>query len=139
MFEKNKTFIKRYFDEVWNMGHLSVIDEIVADGYMNHDPANPKGKGPKGLKEFVAKYRNAFPDLNFVIEDMMAEGDKVITRYTWSGTHKGTFSGIPATGNSVMGSGILISRFSEGKLWENWANWDALGLMEQLGVYHMAA
>jgi predicted ester cyclase len=86
------------------------------------------------MKEFLAPYFAAFPDLQFTVEDEIAEGDKVTTRYTARGTHRGELMGMAPTGKHVTVTGIFISRVEEGKLAEMWLNWDALGLMQQLGV-----
>lgn len=131
---QNKAVFQRYIDEVWNKGKLSVVDEIFASNYINHDTANPALSSPAGIKQLVTKYRSAFPDVRLTIDDQIAEGDKVVTRYTWSGTHKGNLEGIAATGKHATGAGIVVSRISGGKIQEEWTIWDALGLMQQLGV-----
>ena len=134
MSEANKAIVRRYFEEVWNKRDQAVIDEIAASGYVDHDPCNPGIRGPAGLRLLAEKYQSAFPDLHFTIEDQIAEGDRVATRVTWRGTHKGTLEGIAPTGKAVSGTALLISRISGEKLQEDWVNWDALGLMQQLGV-----
>ena len=135
MSEENKAISRRFFEEMINQGTLSVADEIVSSDFVNHDPANPSGfNGPEGLKQLVTKYRTGFPDIRLTIEDMFAEGDRVAVRWTWSGTHQGDLEGIAPTGKHTAGSGISIHRFSDGKIEEHWENWDALGLMKQLGV-----
>ncbi|MDA2924021.1 ester cyclase [Acidobacteria bacterium AH-259-L09] len=134
MSEENKAVIRRLFNEAINQGNLSVVDEIMVSNCVWHDPANPDVKGPEGFKQVITKYRTAFPDLRETIEDIFAEGDKVVARYTWSATHEGDLEGIAPTGKHTTGTGILISHFSGGKVVEGWWNWDALGLMQQLGV-----
>ena len=79
-------------------------------------------------------YRSAFPDIQFTIEDLIAEGDKIVTRYTARGTHRGDLQGIPPTGRQVTVTGIIISRFANGKFVEGWLDFDALGMLQQLGV-----
>ena len=94
----------------------------------------PQAKGPEGVKRLAAMVHAAFPDLNFTIEDLIAEGDKVVYRYTIRGIHQNDFMGIPATGKAVKVTGIHIYRIGDGKLQEEWENWDMLGLLRQLGV-----
>jgi steroid delta-isomerase-like uncharacterized protein len=133
--EQNKTMMRRYFDEAWNTGNLSVLDEMVAADYANHTPAVPGlPPGPEGLKPILAAFRAAFPDLRFSIEDMMAEADRVVTRWTLRGTHQGEFLGLPPTGKPVVATGIEIDRIVEGKIVEHWLRADDLGLMQQLGA-----
>ena len=135
MSEENKAISRRSFEEILNQGTLSVADEIVSSDYVHHDPANPSGcNGLEGFKQLVTKYRTAFPDLRLTIEDIFAEGDRVAVRWTWSGTHQGDLEGIAPTGKHTAGSGISIYRFSDGKIEEQWENWDTIGLMKQLGV-----
>ena len=92
------------------------------------------GQGPQSEKRRVTLYRNAFPDLRFTIEDVIAEGETVMARYTARGTHKGNLNEIAATGKQINVTGVSISRFTNGKIAESWVNWDALGLMQQIGV-----
>jgi steroid delta-isomerase-like uncharacterized protein len=121
--------------QVWNKGNLSVAEEVIAPNCAHHDPSTPNlGRGPEGEKKAATLYRTAFPDLQFTIEDIIAEGETVVTRYSARGTHKGDLSGIAPTGKKVTVSGVTIARFANGKLVESWANWDALGLMQQLAV-----
>lgn len=133
--EQNKNLIRRYFEEAWNQGGLDVLDEIVAQGYVNHDPFVPGlPAGPDGLKPIMAGFRAAFPDLHYTIEDLVAEGDKVVTRWTMRATHTGEFMGMPATGKQVMVGGMQIERIVEGQITEHWRKSDDLGLMQQLGA-----
>ena len=91
-------------------------------------------RGPEDVKRFMGEFRSAFPDFHTTIEDQIAEGDRVATRWTMRGTHEGEFRGIPATGNQISVTGIGIFRFSDGKVVESWDNFDQLGMMQQLGV-----
>ena len=135
MSESNKNAVRRLFEEVWNKGYLPVADELIASTYEHHDPSMPDlGRGPEAEKKRVTLYRNAFPDLRFTIEDVIAEGETVMARYSVRGTHKGDLSGIAPTGRQATVSGMSIVRFAGGKMVEGWGNWDALGLMQQLGV-----
>jgi steroid delta-isomerase-like uncharacterized protein len=132
--EQNKATVRRLFDEVWSNGNLDVADELLADAYVFHDPMAPGIRGPEGFKRMVAMYRAGYPDLRFTVEDQLAEGDKVATRWSCEGTHRGELLGIPATGKRTNTSGIDIARFEEGKIVEDWSRWDALGWLQQLGV-----
>jgi len=129
--EENKAVVRRIFEEVWNKGNLAVAGELMAD--VLHS-AGQEHKGLEGLKQMVTMYRTAFPDSNITIEDMVAEGDKVVCRYAMRGTHKGDYMGIAATGKQVNIMGISIHRFAGGKEAEVWAIEDMLGMMQQLGV-----
>ena len=131
--EKNKT-IQRRFQDIWNKGDFSIIEEIWDKDFVNH---NVKAKGFESIRQFVTVYHNAFPDVEFKIDDQIAEGDKVVMHYTITGTHKGDFQGIAPTGKSIKITGIAIHRIANGKIVEIWANWDALGLMQQLGAISM--
>jgi steroid delta-isomerase-like uncharacterized protein len=127
--------MRRYFEEAWNQGNLAVLDELVAPDYVNHDPFVPGlPPGPEGLKPIFAGLRAAFADLHYTIDDQLADGDKVATRWTMRGTHTGELMGIPATGKAVTVSGIQIERIVDGKIVEHWRKSDDLGLMQQLGV-----
>jgi len=135
MSDANKNVSRRVIDEIFNEGKLEVADEIIAAGSIGHDPALPEPtSGPEGLKQLVTGYRAAFPDLSFTIDDQIAEGDRVVTRWTARGTHEGDLWGIAATGKQGTVTGITIDRFQGGKIAEVWTNWDTLGLMQQLGV-----
>ena len=128
--EENKV-LQRRFQDIWSKGDFDVIEEIFDNNYINN---TVKVKGFEGIRQFIIVYRNAFPDVKFTIEDQVAEGDKVVMRYTITGTHKGEFQGIDPTGKSIKITGIAIHRIANGKIVEIWANWDALGLMQQLGA-----
>ena len=134
MSESNKTILRRFFEELFNTGDLSVADEIVGVNYVNHDAVPGETPGREGLKAFVTHIRTAFPDIYFTIEDQIAEGDSVVTRWTVTGTQQGEFAGVPATGKSVRVKAINIHRVTGGQIQEGWLNWDALGMMQQLGV-----
>lgn len=135
MSEQNKTNVRRLFEEVWNKGYVPVADELFAPTYTHHDSSTPDvGRGPESEKKRVTLYRTAFPDIRFTIEDMLAEGETVVARWTCRGTHKGELNGIAPTGKQFNINGISIARFTNGKMFEGYVNWDALGLMQQLGV-----
>jgi steroid delta-isomerase-like uncharacterized protein len=135
MSDANKNVVRRLFEEVWSKGNLSVADELFAPSYTHHDPSTPDvGRGPESEKLRATLYRTAFPDLRLTIEVLIAEGETVMARWSCRGTHKGDLGGIAPTGKQFTISGISIARFASGKMVEGWINWDALGLMQQLGV-----
>jgi len=131
--DTNKEIVRRLGVEPWE-GNLGVIDELVASNYVGHDPAQPDMQGPEGIKEFITGYLAGFPDGRITIDGQLAEGDMVATRWTGRGTHKGELMGIPPTGKQVTVSGITISHVKNGKVVEEWSNWDTLGMLQQLGV-----
>ncbi len=132
--EDNKALAQRWLEEVWNKGDLSLIDELIAPNYVLHDPTRPGLKGRAGIKESIAMFRTAFPDLHFTIEDQVAERERIVTRYTVQGTHLGPLMGIPATGKQGIITGIDIYRITDGQIEEAWSNWDTLGLLQRMGV-----
>jgi len=135
MSEHNKAIVRRLFAELWNTGNLSMADQIFAPTYEHHDPSTPDfGRGPDSEKKRATLYRTAFPDLHLTIEDVIAEGETVMTRWSCRGNHKGELNGIAPTGKQVNISGITVARVSNGKIVEGYVNWDAQGLMQQLGV-----
>src|SRR5688572_17801988 len=135
MSARNKLVARRAVDEVWNRGNLAAADELVAGDYVGHSsPSTDETHGPAGYKQFYAALRAAFPDIRFTVEDQVAEGDRVVTRWTAHATHTGEFRGIPPTGKRGSVTGITIDRVAGGKLVECWTNADDLGLLQQLGV-----
>ncbi len=132
--EANKALVRRPLEEAYNKGNLDVIDEVYAADY-TWPIDKPQTHSSAEFKQHVAEVRAAFPDIHITAEDMIAEGDKVVTRWTIIATHKGEFMGVPATGKKVAGTGILITRIADGKIAGDWENSDQLGLMQQLGVY----
>jgi steroid delta-isomerase-like uncharacterized protein len=125
----------RWFEEVFNAQNLDVSDEITAQDSVNHDPTlTDLPSGPEGDKQVVNLYHGAFPDAQIAIEDQIAEGDRVVTRWTGRGTHQGEFMGAPPSDNRVEIAGMTINRVSEGKIAETWTIYDALGMMQQIGA-----
>ena len=137
--ESNKTVSRRFFEEVFGKGKLNVLDEIIAKDHVNSGPGAISGlpNGPEGSKQFVTAYRNAFPDVHFTIDEQIAEGDKVVTRWTAHGTHQGELAGLPATSKSATVTGIVVDRIVNGKIAESWGIFDEFGMMQQLGVIPM--
>ena len=135
MSDGNKNVVRRLFEEVWNKGNLQVTDELFTPNYAHHDSSTPDlGRGPESEKKRATLYRTAFPDLRLTVEDIIAEGETVMARWSCRGTHKGDLSGIAPTGKQFTISGVSIARLANGKLAEGWVNWDAQGLMQQLGI-----
>jgi steroid delta-isomerase-like uncharacterized protein len=132
--EANKAIDRRVLEEIWNQGNLDIIDDIYTPGYVFHVAGQPDIQGPDGVRQFVTMYHSAFPDLNYNIEDQIAEGDIVVSRWTCTGTHQGEFMGIPPTGKQGIAGGMIMRHIVDGKSVEEWSVWDALGMMEQLGV-----
>jgi steroid delta-isomerase-like uncharacterized protein len=134
--QENKDLARRFMDEVWNKGNLDFVDEVTAPNFLSHDPASPEdvGGGVEGVRRFVEMYRSAFPDAQMSVEDVIAEGDKVVTRWTVRATHQGELMGIPPSGNRVEVMGISIDRIESGKFVETWSNYDVLGMMQQIGA-----
>jgi predicted ester cyclase len=133
--EENKALARRWFEDLFNAGNLEVADEIIAPDHVNHDPTLPDiPPGPEGQKQVVNLYRSAFTNAHISIEEQLAEGDSVVTRGTGSGTHQGELMGVAPTGNQVRVTGIIINCLSDGKIAESWTNYDALGVMRQIGA-----
>ena len=140
MSEGNKAIVRRLFEEVWNKGNSQVTDELFTPNYAHHDASTPDvGRGPESEKKRATLYRTAFSDLRLTVEDIIAEGETVMARWSCRGTHKGDLSGIAPTGKQFAITGITIARLAGGKIVEGYVNWDALGLMQQLGAVPVTA
>jgi steroid delta-isomerase-like uncharacterized protein len=140
--EKNKNIVRRFVQEVWNEGKLEVADEVLAADYIEHpstpdDSKKDEPTGPDGMKRFVQMFRNAFPDITFTIEHMVAEGDKVAIHLVGQGTHQGELHGLPPTGKHVRIGGAAIHRIQDDKIVETYQVVDRLSLREQLGAPQM--
>ena len=133
MSEENEVVVRRVIEEVLNRGRTDLLAELVAADHIGHDPLG-EHYGPEGLRIAVAEFRNAFPDLQVTVDDLVTEGDRVAHRFTLRGTHAGPFMGIPPTGRVVTASGIAIDRFAGGKVAESWVSFDALNLLRQMGA-----
>jgi steroid delta-isomerase-like uncharacterized protein len=133
--EENKALVRRVWEEAFNKRNLAVADELLAQNSVNHEaPAGPLHGGPEDLKQIISRLTSAFPDHHTIIEDMIAEGDKVMIRTTFSGTHQGPFMGIPPTGKRFSLQQIHVVRIVDGKATEHWGVFDNLSMMQQLGV-----
>lgn len=131
--EENKALVRRYIEDL-DKGDMAIMEKYFATNCVYHSPGGVDLRGFEVLREQGIKHFNAFPDFQHTIEDMIAEGDKVVARFTDRGTHKGEYMGITPTGKQVMYTGIMIFQIADGKLVELWGEYDALGLMQQLGA-----
>jgi steroid delta-isomerase-like uncharacterized protein len=132
--QENIAVVGRFIEEVINQGRLDSADEIVEENFVELDPLPGQRQGREGLKEVIGMLRTAFPDIHWVADETIAAGEKVVTRFTWTGTHHGTFLAIPATGRHITVKGVVIDRLSGGKMADSRILMDSLGMMQQLGV-----
>lgn len=130
----NKDVIRRFTEEVLNKGRFGELDELALEDFVELDPFPGQSQGREGLRHVIRQMREAFPDMNWVIEEMIGETDKVCTRFTWTGTQRGPFLGVPATGRTVTVKGMVIDRLVGGKMADSRILMDTLGLLQQLGV-----
>jgi len=131
----NKAIVRRLYEEVWNKRKLEVINEIISPSHGLQAP-NISGSsiGPAAYRRNVSLFLAGYPDLRLTIQDIIGEKDKVVACWTISGTHKGDYLGIPATNKKVSVDGMTIHHIAGGKIMDSYSNWDALGMMQQLGV-----
>jgi steroid delta-isomerase-like uncharacterized protein len=134
MSETNKQVIRAFLEDVINKGQFERANDLVKEDFIELDPLPGQRQGREGLKEVLRQMRSAFPDIHWDIHEMVAEGDKVVTRFRWTGTHQDTFIGIPATGRSVTVNGFVIDRLEAGKMADSRILMDTLGLLQQLGA-----
>ena len=132
--EENKGLIRRFVEEIPNRGNMAAADELLADGFTVHFPTLPAIQGAENFVEIPAAIRTAFPDLVETIEDLVAEGDRVVERFTIRGTHLGEFMGQPPTGKKVSWTAIVMYRIKDGRIAECWAEPNFLGLVLQTGA-----
>jgi steroid delta-isomerase-like uncharacterized protein len=131
--EENKALVRRFYEDAFNQRHLALVDELCTADHVFHNPPTTL-HGREEFKQFLSLYITAFPDARFTVEDEIAEGDRVASRYTFRGTHQGDLMGIAPTGKQVTVTGIVMNRIVNGKSAEGWLNFDALGMLQQLGV-----
>ena len=136
MSEENEALVRRYFEGIWDDGNLDLIDELFTTNFVRHGPTATEGevRGLEGFKGVVGMYRTAFPDLRVPIEDLIAEGDRVVSRWTARGTHQGELMGIAPTGNQASVTGMIVDRISGGRIGEEWVEHNTLHLMQQIGA-----
>ncbi len=133
MSAENEALVRRFFEEFCNQRRAAVADEIVAADYVSHGPQAPPAEGPEGVKTRVGLYQESV-DGHWNVAEMMSAGDRVVARWTGTGTHRGELMGIPPTGKPVDVEAISIFRIADGKIAEEWTVWDALGLLQQVGA-----
>jgi steroid delta-isomerase-like uncharacterized protein len=133
--EKNKEIIRKLYEEILNTGRLELLNQVVSRDY-----AGPRGiKGPLGFAESIQSVRSAFPDIKWTIEDLIAEDNKIVVRWTWKGTNKASFDGFPVTNREVIHSAINIFEFRDDKISKSWMQSDRLGFYQQIGVISAGA
>ena len=135
--EANKEIGRRVLLEIWSQGRFDVIDDLYAPDYVDHVNRGPEPEevhGPEGLKAAVTLFRSAFPDLQYTVDDVLAERDLVMTRFSASGTQRGEFLGAPPTYRRITYTGIDVNRVVDGRIVESWVQYDALGLLQQVGL-----
>lgn len=133
--QNNSDIVRRFITKVLNDGHIDSAGEFFWDDMVEQVPFPGQGPGLNGLKDVLRGMRAAFPDMHWAIEEQIAEGDKVVTRFEWTGTHRGAFLGVPATGRPVRVWGMVIDRLEAGKIKDTRLIMDAMGLMMQLGAF----
>lgn len=132
--EENKALARRSVDEIWGKGSLAAVDELYAADFVWHWALPGMAPNREGYKQCVSMNFAAFAGVYCTVEDIVVEGDKVVARWTWGGTHKGEYMGIAPTGKQVTLTGISIDRIVGGKIVEEWGEMNTLGMMQQLGV-----
>ncbi|HTP67525.1 MAG TPA: ester cyclase [Dongiaceae bacterium] len=133
--QAHKVVFGRLYNSVWNERRLEFIDKIIAKTHALADPTvTGRGTGPSVYRRQVERFLDAFPDLKFVVEDTISEKDKLVVIWTATGTHRGTFMGIAPTNKKASVSGITVHQIADGKILESTAVWDAIGLLQELGV-----
>jgi steroid delta-isomerase-like uncharacterized protein len=132
---ENAAITRRFAEEVITKGNIDSAAEFVWEDVVEQVPLPGQGPGLEGLKQILRVMRSAFPDLDFSVKEQIAEGDKVASRFEWTGTHKGEFLGVPATGRQVCVWGVVIDRLEQGRIKDTRIIMDTLGLMTQLGVF----
>lgn len=132
--KKNRGLIEFYFMDIWSHGNLDLLDKVISEDYINHNPSSPNPEpGPKGLRPIIQEMRRGFPDLRYEIQDLVVTEDKVVARTIVRGTHRGEVWGLKPTGRKFEISQVNIERMKNGKIVEHWRVTDELELMKQLG------
>ncbi len=133
--EENKAVVRRFFEAGLNQRNAGIADDLLSPDFVSHFGGLPEPvHGREHWKELAAGYFTAFPDFQITLEDLIAEGDKVMARWVWRATHQGEFMGIPPTGKQVAVTGMGVYRIAAGKIAEEWVQDDVLGLLQQLGA-----
>ncbi len=131
---ENKTIAERFNEDVWGRGDEAALEELLAPDFVDHDALPGQAPDREGHRQILAAFRSAFPDLHVTTEDVVAEGDKVASRWTARGTHQGDLMGVAPTGNGVTIKGIDVLRIAGGRIVERWAQFNDLEVMQQLGA-----
>lgn len=132
--QDNSAIVRDFVEETINQGRIDSAEQFVWEDVVEQVPFPGQGPGVEGLKDVLRGFRAGFPDIHFAIEEQIAEGDKVLSRFEWTGTHRGEFLGVPATGRPVKVWGMVVDRLVDGRIKETRIIMDALGLMMQLGA-----
>ena len=133
--EANKALVRRWIEEGWNAGNLSIVDEIYDPNVVQYEPSSPAPvTNSEALKQYIGTFLTAFPDIHFTIDDLLAEADKVLWRFTARGTHTGPLMNIPPSGKSTNVTGMVLFRIANDKIAEVWVNFDTLGMLQGMGV-----
>jgi steroid delta-isomerase-like uncharacterized protein len=131
---ENKRVIQEFLEDVINQGRMERADDLVKSDFVELDPLPGQQQGREGLKEILGRIRAAFPDIVWLVDEMVAEDDKVVTRFHWTGTHQGSFLGIPATGKHIKVTGVVIDRLEEGRMADSRILMNELSMLQQLAV-----
>jgi steroid delta-isomerase-like uncharacterized protein len=132
--DQNKLVARRFGEEVWGQGDVDAADEVLAEDFIEHNPAPGQGTGRGGHKQVIKLWRAAFPDLTIAVDDLLVEGDRVALRWTAHATHQGELMGMPATGRPVTLTGIDILRIVDGRIAERWGEFNGVEMLQQLGA-----
>ena len=132
--EQNKALMEKFYNEAVNQGNLELVDELLADNFVEHEAIPGAAQGKQAAKDYFVMFRQGFPDMKFTINDMVSSGDKVWTLVTITGTHSGPFMDMPATGKKISIKGVDIVRFANGQAVEHWGVTDTATMMQQLGM-----
>lgn len=132
--QKNQDVVRRFYEAAFNRGDPAAVDDLVAPNFVDHNPFPGQAPDRTGLTQFIKTFHGPLPDLRVQIDDMIAQGDRVVARWTARATHQGTFLQIPSTGKQVTISGIDIMRIADGKIVEHWGYQDQLGFVKEIGV-----
>ena len=136
MTDSIKERARAFIEEAWSKGNLAIVDEMLAPDYVNHSPLeSDQPAGRDGYKRAIVTLRTGFPDLTSTVEEVLVEGDRVVTRYTAKGTHLGTFQGVAPTGKRIEAGGTTIDRYAGGRIVETWDSFDLLAVYRQIGVF----
>jgi len=130
----NKDLVRRFYKEVYVDWNMALVDEAVSPRFISHDWPESGPTGPQAFKDYYAAIRRAVPDARYEVDDLIAEGDRVVVRWRLLGTHEGEFQGIAPTGRAITLEGIAIYRVDDGKLMERWVVSDLHGVLEQIGA-----